>query len=451
MRKFLYILIACLLLLLVTCRHKHYDLAAPVNTPNTTQEMKTAGFWITKIKEPDKVILDEEGIKAFNLKVEKELKLTTDPLTWPAQYNGKELKATLTKDLQDLSKRKLYTANGKAAGEDFYQPIQKNFNLEGINEKGDARYAFLVYSDDQRVLPTDLALTQEPRDLEFDEVQNSSLDIGTPLLVLHESADGNWVYAQTFSSNGWFKKENVAFCDLSEFKAMLPKDNFLVVTSGKADIFLDQGLKEHYGYVRMGAKFNFEETADPKVFVIIIPAKAQGGRLIAQKGYIKRQDVNIGYLPYTQRNIIEQAFKLLNSPYGWGGKNGEQDCSSYIQEIFMTVGLNLPRSSSAQGTVGMAFKGFKQGLGTVEKQKLIAQEAVAGVTILQMNGHVALFLGMHTNNAYIIHETHGYGQRITNGDITWVVNRVIVSDLDLGKGSKKGTLLSRIVNIRLIK
>ncbi|MFA6281577.1 MAG: hypothetical protein WCY05_03640, partial [Candidatus Omnitrophota bacterium] len=124
--------------------------------------------------------------------------------------------------------------------------------------------------------------------------------------------------------------------------------------------------------------------------------------------------------------------------------------SSYMQEIFQTVGMTLPRNSSAQGKSGVPLGTFTTNENK-EKLAVLKEEAVSAITILQLKGHVALYLGMYENNPYAIHETHGYGQRSGMENISMVVNRVIVSDLSLGEGSKKGSLLSRIVNIRLVK
>jgi len=452
MRKIYYLFIFCLLFGCGCANvQQRTNLAGPVSIPNTIREMKTAGFWIAKIDNPDTIVLDAKAIEQFNLKVEKELNLIINPFTEPGRYNGKTIKKDLQREIESFSRGKFYTANGKLADESFYAAIKENMNLSRIKNQINSRFGFLSHYDNQRLLPTDKLLTREPGDAEFDELQNSSLDVGAPLIILHETSDRLWVYAQAPSSRGWFKKEKVAFCEADKFKELLPGKNFVVVTQAKADIFLDENLTKYYDYVRMGAKFIFNETANTHVFEIIIAQPDKEGKLLEQKAYIRRQDANIGYLPYTQRNIIEQAFKLLNSPYGWGGLNGEQDCSSYIQEVFTTVGITLPRNSGAQAKTGMTLGSFKGGSEAEEKLKIIKQEAIPGVTILQMKGHIVLYIGMYKNAPYIIHETHGYGQRINSENISWIVNRVIVSDLALGEGSKKGSLISRIINIRLIK
>jgi len=451
MKKSNYAIIFCLLFICACCNiRQRSNLAGPVVIPDTTREMKTAGFWTAKIKYPDEIILDAKGIDKFNRKVESELGLIINPLDAVSQYSGKTIKNDLRREIETFSEGVFYNADGKPAGKSFYGQIIENINLPQISDKLAARFGFLAHYDNQRLLPTDMPLTKEPGDLEFDELQNSSLDAGTPLVILHETKDGIWAYAQAPSSCGWFKKEKIAFCSQDDFKKILPKENLIIITSGKADIFLDEDLTKYYDHARMGARFASNGAETLQAFEIIIPS-LKDEKFSAQRAYVRKRDANAGYLPYTPRNIIEQAFKLLNSPYGWGGANGEQDCSSYMQEVFATVGVNLPRNSSAQAKTGLPLADFKGGTNSSEKLKIIKEKAVAGATIFQMKGHVVLYLGTHKNIPYIIHDTHGWGQKINSENISWIVNRVIVSDLTLGDGSKKGSLLSRIINIRLIK
>ncbi len=42
---------------------------------------------------------------------------------------------------------------------------------------------------------------------------------------------------------------------------------------------------------------------------------------------------------------------MLNQPYGWGDMYGEQDCSRFLQMVFATVGIMLPRDSKDQAQV----------------------------------------------------------------------------------------------------
>ena len=49
-----------------------------------------------------------------------------------------------------------------------------------------------------------------------------------------------------------------------------------------------------------------------------------------------------GRLPLTQNNMVRLAFSALGTEYGWGGANEGMDCSSYVQNIYRAMGLDLP-------------------------------------------------------------------------------------------------------------
>ena len=102
----------------------------------------------------------------------------------------------------------------------------------------------------------------------------------------------------------------------------------------------------------MGAKLFLAEDVAGDAVGIVLPTRADDGRLEVKTGYVKRQETVAGHLSYTPRHIVEQAFEMLNTPYGWGGMNGQQDCSQFVQEVFATMGIALPRDSSDQARVG---------------------------------------------------------------------------------------------------
>ncbi|MFA4916596.1 MAG: NlpC/P60 family protein [Syntrophales bacterium] len=165
---------------------------------------------------------------------------------------------------------------------------------------------------------------------------------------------------------------------------------------------------------------------------------------------MRKEDVHIGYLSYTPRTIIERAFALINEPYGWGGMYGEQDCSRYIQEVFATVGIHLPRNSSKQAQVGKLIAEFNDETKKEEIEETIIEKAVGGVSLLYMRDHIMIYLGSTDNKAYAIHDTWGYRQNTWRGDIVRVIDRVAVTDLYLGKGSQKGSYLKQIRSVRII-
>jgi hypothetical protein len=425
-------------------------LAAPENLPNTVRQMKSPGFWVARHPFPDKVILDRSEIAAFNANIRKEDDLVVDPSGIGPVYPGDDLKKILELQIKEFRAKTLFNQSGGRISEVTFKKIQERMAIDLVYKKCIVKYGIVCAYSDQRKLPVEEIMIKEAGDKGFDELQNNSFDIGTPLAILHESSDGKWVYVTAPSSSGWIKKENVAFAGVDAVKRFENATPFIVVTSPKADIYLDGGLTAYYDFVRMGTTLPCYDKADRGVVMVRIPYKTDDGKLVEMKGFMKREDVNFGFREYTPRAIIEQAFKLLNAPYGWGGSSGEQDCSAFIQEIFSTVGINMPRNSAGQGEVGYLLAEFSDKSPGRVKLDTISREAVGAVTTLKMKGHIMLYLGMYAKEPYVIHATYGYGEKSILGDVDRVINKVVVSDLSLGSGGKKGSLLERISTIRLL-
>ena len=178
-----------------------------------------------------------------------------------------------------------------------------------------------------------------------------------------------------------------------------------------------------------------------------LPCRGDDGRLRVCRGYISGKEVSNGFLPYTPRNIIYQSFACLNAPYGWGGMHGDQDCSRFVNAIFATVGLRLPRNSSAQAKVGVSLGEFDDHGGVPEKLDILHHRAEAGATLLYLNGHIMLYLGEMAAEPYVIHALWGYGDSGGNRSQIRVTNAVRVTSLSLGAGSVKGSLLERLKTI----
>ncbi|MDD5495654.1 MAG: SH3 domain-containing protein [Candidatus Omnitrophica bacterium] len=418
--------------------------------PFVTRQMKTAGFWIARHPHPDKIILTPKEITSYNSYITCDLGLTNDIANAAPRYSGDLLSGALKEALSSVEDKGLYDIHTRPAGKAFFVRMQKKMRLEEIGPEINVRYGFISRYCDQRILPSDEGLFASPDDIDFDELQNSSLEIGAPVLILHESNDGAWLYVVAAASSGWVKSGNVAFCDKAVLADYVNRRPIAVMTASKADIYLDPSLRDHYGYVHMGFVLPLAEEGASDAVKVMVPFRADDGRFTARACYMKKDEVNIGYLPYTPRTILEQAFKMLNAPYGWGGMRGEQDCSMFIQEIFGTVGLKLPRNSSAQGKVGYPAGEIDKNTTDEDKYDILSKRAISGITLLYMKGHIMLYLGSVDGRPYAINALWAYREKQGDEELTRVVNRVAVAELSLGKGSAKGSLLNRISSIRII-
>ncbi len=422
------------------------EIPAPSTISGITRDMNRPGFWISRHSHPDDVLMNSQEIHDFNRHVEKVLGFIRNIPEKASTYDGEELLRSLEKRLVKEGLKQLCFKDGRRADKTFYHDMARQMNLENIPGNILIRYGIVTTYTNQRVLPTRQALYADPHELEFDRLQNSGLDLGTVLAILHESTDGRWQYVLSPLSSGWVETDRVALCSRDQARTFDASDSFVVVTAAKADIYLDSRLTKYHDHVRMGIRLGMAGFADD-VVQVQLPGRGADGRLRVRKGYIRGENVSNGFLPYTPRNIIAQSFECLNAPYGWGGMHGEQDCSRFINVVFATVGIRLPRNSSAQAKVGVCLGRFDEHTDPLEKLTIIHHMAEVGSTLLHFNGHIMIYLGEVDAQPYVIHALWGYGDSGRNAHQIRVVNAVRVTPLSLGAGSVKGSLLDRLKTV----
>jgi len=447
----------------------HKPFAAPTLLPGTDRSMLTAGYWISRHPSPDALVLTAEQIAGLNRHIEKGLELAAakislgadQNISWPASCSGSDLAIALQKDMDRLRARPRYFSSGRQVPGAFYERMTEDMDLAAINPIMDSAIdpvidtaqislgGVVVRFSDQRILPTLEPLYGDPSEVDFDDLQNNALEMGTPLLLLHQTRDMKWTYVCSPSSSGWVESRHIARCSLEALEDFIHPDRFVVVLRPKVDIYRNPTLTYSEEYVQMGVRLPLIEVVE-NAYQVMIPISDSQGYLIKQQGYIQKNQVSEGYLPYTARNILQQAFEMLNAPYGWGGMYGEQDCSRYIQQIFATVGVNFPRNSADQAMVGKRVAEFDPDTPEIFKIRSLDQ-ASGGITVLYLKGHIMLYLGKTGFLPYTIHATWAYRVPDGNQDLTYKINRVAVTDLNLGKGSRNGSLLERLKSVRMVQ
>jgi hypothetical protein len=424
---------------------------SPTMLANTRPEMQTPGFWISHHPSPDALIMDAESISQFNKNIRSKFKSVKDLSSLPENFSGDDLIEEVRSGFEEIKAKGYFFSNGEQASDLFFQDALSNLNLTSVPSLIEPEFGFVLRYTAQRFLPTIEALYEQPGDWDFDYLQNNALQLATPVAILHKSFDGQWLYVFGPTSDGWVQAKDIVVCTLKDIQDYLSANAWAVTVKAKADVFLDQKLARFDQYVQMGARFPKEKKQEAQgVVAIKVPSARNDGRFAFKTAYLEKDDVSNGYLPYTARTIYKQAFKLLNQPYGWGGMYGEQDCSRFLQEIFATVGIDLPRDSKDQAKVGLALATFDPITpSAAEAQKKgFFNKPVGGVPILTLKGHIMLYLGELENRPYAIHAVWAYREPLGDEDQVHVINRVVVSDLDLGDGSKKGSLFKRLTGVR---
>jgi hypothetical protein len=153
--------------------------------------------------------------------------------------------------------------------------------------------------------------------------------------------------------------------------------------------------------------------------------------------------------PLTRRAVLEEAFALLGSPYGWGDHAGGRDCSRYLLDIFETFGLPLPRHSSQQALAGSFAVDVAGVTNPRDKQQVIEEAARSGIVLLHFPGHIMLYLGRDRDGRpMVIHSFSEYLEPCQpEGETLRRVDRVAVSDLTLGANTSRGSFLERITKV----
>jgi hypothetical protein len=422
--------------------------------PNTKEIMLNEYFWINKIKDHDKIIMTQEQIEQFNAETVKKV---------DAVYNLREYKDSLTKqellnfiEFYSIPSKAMYDIRGNEVKQEFYDEIRVNTNVDEIKEINPVKWGISVRNTSIRSFPTDEGVFKKNDDIEFDRFQQTACQAIEPIAILHESKDKKWYFVQMYNYRGWAKSEDIAVAkDKDEVFNYLDTNEFLTVTGN----YVKTQKNHHEPRVSrvefyMGTRIPLEKDESLKTignqmavgnYIIKLPVRDDKGYLEFKTALISiREDVTVGYLPYTRKNIIRQAFKLLGDRYDWGDRFNGRDCSSTIMNIYKTFGFRLPRNANEQERgAGKAYK-FIDG-STVEERNKLLKKVKPGAAIF-MDGHVMIYLGEDDKKHYIIHNFHGYGEKTEEGYKFVPVNGVAVTPVLLLSSSGK-TYLEKFTTV----
>jgi hypothetical protein len=421
------------------------------------RQLESPLFWIQKIKNPDRLLLTSSDIQKMNEKnLGKSDLLLCRIKDMREEWTREEILAFLKEDWKGFGKSEQvrYGKRGTPLDDSFWSGIRENIHQSGLKEKNKLLFASTIKRADIRVFPTEEVSMHTPSNVDFDLFQHSAIAPASPVGIYHFSQDNLWAYVQTPFIRGWIQTKDLAIAkDKIDVFGQGQIKEPLVITGSFVRVFADPLLQKPLFNVQMGSAFHLLRLPDQisvhKYYSISIPHRDVDGRLTLGNGYIPAdENVHIGFLPYTQKNIARQAFKMLHEPYGWGEMSGGRDCSRFIMDIFNTFGILMPRNSNLQAKMGISLGPFEGK--TIDQKKKILDRAVPLATLLRMPGHIMLYLGKHQGKHYAIHSIWGVQTREPSGIRTRKIGRVVVTDLDLGREGPNKSLLHRLTEIQVI-
>lgn len=286
----------------------------------------------------------------------------------------------------------------------------------------------------------------------FDYNQNSAVWAGTPLFLTHVSRDGRFVGAESPYTCGWIDARDVALVD-AEFMAAYRRPRLAALRRDRIPISGEPGGFLFEG--RIGMLLPLVDGAEAGGVRLLAPVADASRRAALSQVRLPERDAAPIPFPFSQDRLAELINQIVGQPYGWGGLGGHRDCSSTVLDIFTPFGLPLPRNSRSQAGAGKNVD--LAGLSPDEKRKRILEAAVPFRTLLNIRGHVMLYLGAFRGSPVAFHTIWGLrtASRDESSSGRFLIGKSVITSLSPGREIKelspsRGDLLDRIDSFTLL-
>ena len=399
-----------------------------------------AGYWTERNPNGERLYLTSEQITSVNQAIQEKSSSLTDLMNYPQRIEGARLKELILSAQQDFREEKTpgehYDKGGVPITQDDYDAAKGNCNLDRVPVQTDVRYGVVTMRTDMRLLPTAKIYYDDKSFQHYDDLQGTALDPCEPLLVLHTSKDGAFAFVIGRYYKGWVSLGAIGFTDRETWGKYVSPQNFLVVTDHKKKVHVGGAWDVLF---QMGSTIPLKSAQmQGKAYQAIIPVEVNG-RLSEAVVAIKADNtVNFGYLPCTPNNFVRQSMKFLGDVYGWGGMEESVDCSSYVQDVYRSMGILLPRDADQQ-EIAMKNSVSLAGLDTAARYQKTAEAPVG--SLFFKPGHVMLYLGRDTKGTpLVIHSASSYFTFSGGKAKKHYIRRVLVSDLTYQNGKEVQTI-----------
>lgn len=419
-------------------------------------------FWSARLPDADRVILDRAGIAAQNARMRAEDDSIHNLRALPARLP----RATVLADIQALSRwpqKPLFGEDGKPVAATARPAIEANLALEAIPAERPLQYGLVTHRAALRAFPTALRVFTSQGDTDIDRFQESALFPGDAVAVLHESADGQWLFITSERYSAWIEKRFVGVGDAATVLGYGQHGPYRVVTGATAyTAFTPEEPRVSRLQLEMGVRLPV--LADWPVaqavngqqahgaHVVQLPVRNDDGTLALVPALLPRsQDTASDYLPLTPRNLLTQSFKFLGERYGWGHSYDTRDCSGFVSEIYRSFGVLVPRNTSAQAVSPALDRiAFSDKDGKAKRNAAVQQLQVGDLVYIP--GHVMVTIGQLDGQTWMIHDTAGgswFGA--DSKRVQAQLNGVSVTPLQPMMASDTVSYIDRITNIQRIR
>lgn len=418
-------------------------------------------YWIKP--DADQIILTAAQIETFNAQNIAADDTLNDVRAMSDTLSREDLLSHIRSISKIPSYPRIYT-DGTTVTESDFARYEASLNLDGITADNPVRFALAVKRTSIRTYPTDdLLFSHDATDRDIERFQESTLFPGDAVAVLHESADGKWALIQSYNYTAWAPLSDLAIGPRESVFDYVDADNFLLITGDKvstvfnpevpavSELSLDMGVRVPLS--RPDALSTNLYGQNPYLnHMVLLPVRDAAGALDFKHALIQRKaDVHVGYLPYTQSNIIKQAFKFLGERYGWGHRYHGRDCTGFVSEVYRTFGIVMPRNSGDQrdGDIGINDR-YKKNEDQAAKIERLKQASPGDLVYIP--GHVLMVLGQSDGQPFAIHDVHGMRYKLPDGTLySGTLNGVSITPILPLEFNSTESYVDRILSIKTVR
>jgi cell wall-associated NlpC family hydrolase len=434
----------------------------PSGIPGIADAQLSPEFWVARLPDADKTVLDTAGIAALNERVAR---------LDPSMHDIRHLPASLPRDqvknwLEKLTSRPgkpLFDVEGKPVTVATIDAVMANAAIAAIPAQVTPRYGMAVHRAALRSYPTDLRVFSHAGDTDIDRFQESTLFPGDPLVAVHTSQDGKWVFVVSPRYAAWIHAEDVAYGDATTVFAHADATPYRIVTGAKPlTVYTPEAPAVSELQLDMGTRVPLDTSMPPDQpvngqspytsWVLSLPVRDAQGALSFHPALLQRnQDSSADYLPLTRANIVRQAFKFLGERYGWGHAFNGRDCSGFVSDVYRSMGVQMPRNTRDQSiSPGLTHTVYTDK--DSHDARVKAAMALEVGDMVYIPGHVMMVIGKIDGEPYVIHDVGGMSYRQADGSLRRIkLNEVSVTPLLPMMFSDDKTFVDRMTSIVRIR
>lgn len=386
-----------------------------------------ADYWIARLRDPNRVVLDAAGIAARNATLRARDPSWNDIESLPATLDGAQVRAWI-EQRSARPARALFDEAGKQGSERQIDKLMRALDLDAIPKAQVTRFGMIVRRANLRTFPTQMRVFSAPGDRDIDRFQETALFAGTPVVIAQDSRDRQWVFVVSPLYTGWIERSAVAEGDRRAIFAVVHAVETIVVTGAHArTAFTPEAPGVSRFPLEMGMTLPLQADASPDqpingqlayaARVVLLPQRNEDGSLRFANALLPRsEDAREGVLPLTKANLLRQAFKFLGERYGWGNDYDARDCSGFVAQVYATFGVLMPRNTSDQAR-SPAYDPITLDDSATHVQRLEALRRLQVGDLIYIPGHVMLVIGSVRGEPWVIHDVQGVGARDASGNL----------------------------------